>query len=80
MQDRTSLFACFDDEKNYKDNSLISRSLPWVVRVYFQSENSINGVLCSGKLLCVLPTSFPDRFFIKGDFLENLLRLKYVKC
>ena len=49
MQDRTSSFACFDDEKDYKDNSLISKSLPWVVRVYFQSENSINGVLCSGK-------------------------------
>ena len=49
LQTRTTSFSCSNDEQDYGENLLISRPLPWVVRVFFKSENSFKGALCSGK-------------------------------
>ena len=49
LQTRTTAFSCKDDDQDYDENFLMSRSLPWVVRVFFKSEDSMKGVLCSGK-------------------------------
>ena len=49
LQTRTTAFSCKDDNQDYDGNFLMSRSLPWVVRVFFKSEDSMKGVLCSGK-------------------------------
>ena len=49
LQTRTTAFSCKDDSEGYDENFLMSRSLPWVVRVFFQSEDSMKGILCSGK-------------------------------
>ena len=50
IQTRTTAFSCDDDKEDYHENSLMSRPLPWVVRVYFKSESSMKGTLCSGML------------------------------
>ena len=50
LQTRTSAFSCKDDDEDYDENFLMSRSLPWVVRVFFKSEDSMKGILCSGTL------------------------------
>ena len=49
LQTRTTAFSCKDDSEDYDENFLMSRSLPWVVRVFFKSEDSMKGILCSGK-------------------------------
>ena len=49
LQTRTTSFSCSVDNEDYDESLLISRSLPWVVRVYFKYENSMKGILCSGK-------------------------------
>ena len=49
VQTRTTAFSCKDDGADYSENFLMSRPLPWVVRVYFQMEDSMKGILCSGK-------------------------------
>ena len=49
VQTRTTAFSC-KKEKDYSENYLMSRSLPWVVRVFFKIENSTKGILCSGKI------------------------------
>ena len=51
IQTRTTAYSCsYDDEEDYDQDSLASRPLPWVVRVYFEVENSMKGEICSGKL------------------------------
>ena len=50
LQTRTTAFSCDDEKEDYDENLLISRPLPWVVRVYFNSESSMKGILCSGLL------------------------------
>ena len=42
-------FSCKDDGEDYGVNFLMSRPIPWVVRVYFKMEDSMKGILCSGK-------------------------------
>ena len=57
LQTRTTAFSCGGDNEDYDENLLMSRSLPWVVRVFFQNENSTKGAICSGKeklFLCFL--------------------------
>ena len=49
LQTRTTAFSCNDDDEEYGEESLISRPLPWVVRVFFKIKNSMKGILCSGK-------------------------------
>ena len=49
LQTKTLSFSCSNDEKDYEENLLMSRPLPWVVRVFFKSKNSFKGALCSGK-------------------------------
>ena len=54
LQTRTTGFSCDGDKEDYDENLLMSRPLPWVVRVYFESENSMKGTLCSGMLYYIL--------------------------
>ena len=49
LQTRTTTFSCGGKKEDYDENLLASRPLPWVVRVYFKSESSMKGTLCSGK-------------------------------
>jgi len=49
LQTRTTAFSCKNDDEDYDEHLLMSRSLPWVVRVFFKSEDSMKGILCSGK-------------------------------
>ena len=49
IQTRTTAFSCRNDGEEYDENFLMSRPLPWVVRVYFNIEDSMKGILCSGK-------------------------------
>ena len=48
LQTKTTAFSCGGDHEDYDENLLMSRSLPWVVRVFFQNENSTKGAICSG--------------------------------
>ena len=50
LQTRTTAFSCDGDNEDYDENLLMKRPLPWVVRVYFKSESSMKGTLCSGRL------------------------------
>ena len=54
LQTRTTAFSCDGDKENYDENLLMNRPLPWVVRVYFKSESSMKGTLCSGMLYDIL--------------------------
>ena len=49
VQTRTTAFSCKKEKEDYNENYLMSRPLPWVVRVFFKIENSMKGILCSGK-------------------------------
>ena len=49
VQTRTTAFSCKGDSEDYGENFLLSRPLPWVVRVFFKMEDSMKGILCSGK-------------------------------
>ena len=49
IQTRTTAFSCKDDSEDYDESFLMSRPLPWVVRVFFKTEDSMKGTLCSGK-------------------------------
>ena len=49
VQTRTTAFSCKDDGADYSENFLMSRPLPWVVRVFFKNEDSMKGNLCSGR-------------------------------
>ena len=49
LKARTTSYSCSQDGEDYGENLLLSRPLPWVVRVFFQYENSLQGSLCSGK-------------------------------
>ena len=53
LQTRTTSYSCSMDDEDYSSTDMISRPLPWVVRVYFKSENSMKGTLCSGKSFTV---------------------------
>ena len=50
VQTRTTAFSCKKEKEDYSENYLMSRPLPWVVRVFFKIENSMKGILCSGKV------------------------------
>ena len=52
VQTRTAAFSCKKESEDYSEN-LMSRPLPWVVRVYFKMEDSMKGILCSGLVLTV---------------------------
>ena len=54
LQTRTTAFSCDGNKEDYDENLLMSRPLPWVVRVYFKSEKSMKGTLCSGLLYDIL--------------------------
>ena len=49
LHTRTTSHSCSEDENDYNSDGLKSRPLPWVVRVMFESENSMKGKICSGK-------------------------------
>jgi len=49
VQTRTTAFSCKKEKEDYDESFLMSRPLPWVVRVFFKMEDSIKGILCSGK-------------------------------
>ena len=51
LQTRTTTFSCGGNNEDYDENLLMSRPLPWVVRVYFKSESSMKGTLCSGNTI-----------------------------
>ena len=75
LQTRTTAFSCKDDSEDYDESFLMSRPLPWVVRVFFKSEDSMKGTLCSGKLvpakLC--PWECSDSFYSKNKIKQLLL-------
>ena len=48
VQTRTTAFSCKKEKEDYDESFLMSRPLPWVVRVYFKMEDSMKGILCSG--------------------------------
>ena len=50
LQTRTTAFTCKSDSEDYDEKNLMSRSLPWVVRVFFKLEDSMKGILCSGNV------------------------------
>ena len=50
VQTRTTAFSCKKEKEDYSENFLMSRPLPWVVRVFFKIEDSMKGILCSGKI------------------------------
>ena len=62
LQTRTTAFSCGGDKEDYDENLLISRPLPWVVRVYFKSETSMKGTLCSGMLYDILKQRLEKKF------------------
>ena len=39
LQTRTTAFSCKDDVEEYDENSLMTRPLPWVVRVFFKMKD-----------------------------------------
>ena len=51
LQTRTTAFSCKNDGEDHGENLMMARPLPWVVRVFFKMEDSMKGILCSGKLL-----------------------------
>ena len=51
IQTRTTSYSCSPDSDDYDENSLQSRPLPWVVRVLFESENSLRGEICSATII-----------------------------
>ena len=51
LQSRTTAFSCSKESEQYDENILKDRPLPWVVRVIFQSRNSLKGILCSGCIM-----------------------------
>ena len=55
VQTRTTAFSCKKEKEDYDESFLMSRPLPWVVRVYFKIEDSMKGILCSGKSIFILP-------------------------
>ena len=48
LKARTTSYSCSEDDEDYDEISLIKRPLPWVVRIFFQYDDSIKGILCSG--------------------------------
>ena len=49
VQTRTTAFSCKKQKEDYSENFLMSRPLPWVVRVFFKIEDSMKRILCSGR-------------------------------
>ena len=61
LETRTTGFSCDGDKEDYDENLLMSRPLPWVVRVYFESESSMKGTLCSGMLNDILKQRLKEK-------------------
>ena len=53
VQTRTTAFSCKKQKEDYSENFLMSRPLPWVVRVFFKIEDSMKGILCSGRIIFI---------------------------
>ena len=51
LQTRTTAYSCGSKDEDYEENLLMSRPLPWVVRVYFKAESSMKGALCSATII-----------------------------
>ena len=66
VQTRTTAFSCKKESEDYSED-LMSRPLPWVVRVYFKMEDSMKGILCSGKESFLRKLSFYPPFNILPD-------------
>ena len=78
LQSRTTSYSCSKDDDEYDETLLLNRPLPWVVRVFFQYENSIKGILCSGKAFKDPIDSLSDRpefSDIMMTFKDNLIFL-----
>ena len=58
LQARTTAFSCSNNDDRYEENTLETRPLPWVVRVFFTIENSMRGTICSGQLMDLLRPTF----------------------
>ena len=63
---RTTSFSCMNDQDDYEEDLVTRRPLPWVVRVYFKDENSMGGVVCSGK--CYTFILFKTRRFYQYSY------------
>ena len=61
LKSRTTSYSCSKDDDEYDETLLLNRPLPWVVRVFFQYENSIKGILCSGEAFIDPIDSLSDR-------------------
>ena len=48
LQSRTTSYSCSKDEDDFDEDFLLRFPLPWVVRVFFQYDDSIKGIICSG--------------------------------
>ena len=73
LQTRTTAFSCKKESEDYNENYLMSRPLPWVVRVFFKIENSMKGILCSGKHFFISPICFGTAPFKSFIFQQLLL-------
>ena len=73
LQTRTTAFSCKKESEDYNENYLMSRPLPWVVRVFFKIENSMKGILCSGKHFVISPICFGTASFQSFIFQQLLL-------
>ena len=52
IQTRTTAFSCdHSDNSDYDEIMLLSRSLPWIVRVFFKTRYSTKGQVCSATII-----------------------------
>ena len=49
LKSRTTSFSCSKNDDDFDEDFLLRTPLPWVVRVFFEYEESIKGILCSGE-------------------------------
>ena len=49
LKSRTTSFSCSKNDDDFDEDFLLRTPLPWVVRVFFEYEDSIKGTLCSGE-------------------------------
>ena len=49
LKSRTTSYSCSKDDDDFDEDFLLRTPLPWVVRVFFQYDDSMKGILCSGE-------------------------------
>ena len=49
LKSRTTSYSCSEEDDDFDEDFLLRTPLPWVVRVFFQYDDSIKGILCSGE-------------------------------